>query len=311
MRRPLRKPVLLLAGALAASGVAWTSLGGINAASGQTPTPSTEIHRAHEGAYTPEPGKTVFILMLGSDSGARRYGRGGHQESGRADSIHIVAINPVLGKASIVGIPRDSYVPIPGHGSSKINAAMFFGGPKLMIATVEQLSGVRFDYYMLTNFQDLDDMATEFGGLTIKVPYSMDDNASRAHFRAGTRHLTGPQVLAFSRNRHDAPRGDFDRSFNQGSVMAAAQVQARREIVGDPTKLLKYLEIVRQHVATDIPLFESIKLGLLALRIKPSNVRNVVLDGTTGSSPAGSSVFISAKGRATLRDVADDGVLQG
>jgi LCP family protein required for cell wall assembly len=309
--RKLRAPLALLAGSLAASALAWTSLGGINAASGQTPTPSLEIHRAHAGAHSPEPGKTVFLLFLGSDSGAKcsPYHRGGTQQGGRSDSIHIVAINPTVGKASIVGIPRDSYVPIPGHGSHKINSAMFFGGPPLIISTIEAMSGIRFDYYLLTNFCDLDHMATEFGGLTIKVPYPMHDRNSKTDFGAGVRHLTGPEVLGFARNRHDAPRGDFDRSFNQGSVLAAAQVQARRELVADPTKLLKYLQIVRRHVMTDIPLFESLKLGLLALRLRPASVTNVVLDGKTGTTSDGSSVLLSSAAYATLHDVADDGVL--
>ena len=304
-----RTSVLVLVGAIVASGIAWSSLGGINVASGQTPTPSTEIHRAHAGAYAPEPGKPIFLLLLGSDSGAHRYGRGGRQDRGRSDSIHIVAINPKLGKATIVGIPRDSFVPIPGHGTHKINAAMFFGGPQLTVATVEQMSGIRFDYYMLTNFADFADMGTEFGGLTIRVPYAMNDHHSRAHFPAGTQRLNGPQVLAFSRDRYDPPKGDFDRSLNQGSVLQAAQAQARKDLVVDPTKLLKYLQIIRRHVATDIPLTESLKLGLLALRLRPSVVTNVVLDGKTGATSDGSSVLLSSKAYATLHDVANDGVL--
>lgn len=307
----LRRPVLLLAGVMVASALSWTLAGGIDSASGQTPSPGTEIHRAHDGAFAPEPGKTVFILALGSDAGSPRYGRGGRQQSGRADSIHIIAINPQRSGATVIGIPRDSYVPIPGHGSSKINAAMFFGGPKLIVQTVENLAGLKFDYYMLTNFQDMADMGTELGGVRINVPYAMSDRASRAFFPAGFQTLSGPNLLAFSRNRHDAPRGDFDRSLNQGSVMVAAQAKARQESAADPTKILTYLRIVRRHIATDIPLFESIRLGLLALRIPPANIKNRVLPGTTGTTPAGSSVIIGAPARAMLRDVADDGLISG
>lgn len=301
----------LVLAAVIASGLAWSSLGGIHAASGQTPTTPTEIHRAHTGSFEPDVDKTIYILVLGSDAGAPKHGRGGRAESGRADSIHIVAINPQLGAASIVGIPRDSYVPIPGRGQSKINAAMFFGGVKLMISTVEQLAGITFDYYMLTNFDDLAAMGTEFGGLTINVPYAMNDRPSRTNFPAGRRRLTGEQIVGFSRNRHDAPDGDFGRSRNQGSVLAAAQVEARTKLVKDPTQLINYLGIVRRHVKTDIPLRESLRLGLLALRIAPSKVKNVVLTGRTGATPAGSSVLLDDNARRILRDVADDGVLSG
>jgi LCP family protein required for cell wall assembly len=305
----VRKPAVVLTALLMCSALAWSLAGGIDTAQGQTGSPATEIHRAHTGAFSPEPNRPVFILALGSDAGARRYGRGGKQENGRADSIHIIGINPQRNGASIVGIPRDSYVSIPGHGKQKINAAMFFGGPKLMIQTVEALAGVRFDYYMLTNFQDLADMGTEFGGLPINVPYPMSDKQSKAFFKAGVQNLNGPQILAFSRNRHDAPKGDFDRSLNQGSVMVAAQAKAKKDATADPTKVLSYLRIVRRHVATDIPLIDCLRLGLLAMRLDTASIKNRVLPGTTGATPAGSSVLLGAPAMAMLHDQADDGLL--
>ena len=85
--------------------------------------------------------------MIGSDA---RPGRAA--VNARADSIHIVGVNARLGLVSILGIPRDSWVPIPGSGTSKINAALVRGGPQLMVRTVEQVSGLQIDSFVLTGF---------------------------------------------------------------------------------------------------------------------------------------------------------------
>jgi LCP family protein required for cell wall assembly len=209
----------------------------------------------------------------------------------------------------MVGLPRDTYVNIPGHGPNKINAAMAFGGPSLMIRTVEGLTGLTFDYYMLTNFQDFVAMAGEYDrGLTIYVPFDMHDPDSQTDFDKGTRHLDAGRLLGMARNRHNAPHGDFDRSLNQGRIMATAHADARKRVAKDPTEILRFLRIMRRHVKTDIPLAEQLKLGLLALRLDPRNVKNVVCPGTTGTrGSAGSVVIVNCN--AYFADVRDDGVL--
>jgi LCP family protein required for cell wall assembly len=302
-----RLAVFMVATAVA-SAIAWTSLGGIRAASGQTPGTS-EIHRAHAGSYEPDPTRTLFILVLGSDSGAPEYARGGAADRGRSDSIHIVAINPD-GSASIVGIPRDSYVPIPGHGTNKINAAMAFGGPALTIATIEAMSGIHFDYYMLTNFDDFVRAANEFGGLTVRVPFNMHDADSQTNFDAGVRYLGGHNLLGFTRNRHNAPHGDFDRSLNQGQVLADMQAEARRRAQKDPTLILSFVRILGRHIETDIPFAERVRLGLFALHVDPAKVRNIVLSGSGGTRGGASVVLLDSTAYAMLHDVADDGHLE-
>jgi len=302
-----RLAVLMVATAVASAG-AWSSLGGLRVAAGQTPGAS-EIHRAHAGSYEPDPNRTIFILVLGSDQGAPIYARPGPQDRGRSDSIHIVAINPD-GSASIVGIPRDSYVSIPGHGTNKINAAMAFGGPSLTIATIEAMSGIHFDYYMLTNFDDFVAAAIEFGGLTVRVPFDMHDPDSQTNFDAGVRFLGGHNLLGFARNRHNAPHGDFDRSLNQGTILADMQSEARRRVQKDPTVILSFLRILTRHIQTDIPFAERLRLGLFALRVNPGKVRNIVLSGSGGTRGGASVVLLDANATAMLHDVADDGHLE-
>ena len=81
------------------------------------------VQRAHAGSATPTLKRRVVLLTIGSDSGAPKFGRGGAAESGRADALQLVIIDTAKRKGAVVSFPRDSYVPIPGHGTNKINAA--------------------------------------------------------------------------------------------------------------------------------------------------------------------------------------------
>ena len=311
-RKLLIFPALGMAAALV-----WTVAGGMTVAHGQEKPFS--IHRAHDGTYRKPFGKPIFILALGSDSGAPAYGRGGTPESGRADSIHIIAINPQLKKATLVGIPRDSYVQLACGGKNKINAGMFFGGAKCMIDTIEALSGgrLKFDYYMVGGFSGLENAINDIGGIPVNVDRGdapgtrsvlTDSNSRSEGLRTGPNILNGHYAVAYSRNRHDYARGDFNRSVHQGQVMIGALTKARSLVDTDPGKTLVFLRAILRGVKTDIPVVDALHLGLLALQLKPADVKNVLLDGTTGTTDAGSSVLLTNP-QAVLANVADDAII--
>ena len=249
---------------------------------------------------------TLFVLAIGSDA------RPGQSVArARADSLHIIGVNLRKGKASILGIPRDSYVPIPGHGSNKINAALFFGGPDLVVRTVEQLTGIRMDGYLLTGFHDFRRMVTRIGGLTVTVPYRMSDAASGAHFSPGPKRMKGPAALAFSRNRHDAPGGDFGRSLNQGAVIVAALRELRRDVNRDPAALFRWAMIAAQHLQTNLNPLERLELLLAALAIEPKKVKNRVVSGGGGFAGSASVVFLGDGARDMFQDLRRDATLGG
>ena len=294
--------------------LAWTAVGGMTVAQGQEEP--IVINRAHAGAHRPAFNTPIFILALGSDSGSPAYNRGGTMHRGRADSIHIVAIEPRLKKASIVGIPRDSFVPLTCGGQQKINAGMFFGGPECMVGTVERLvrdhggpSNFKFDYYMVTGFEQFSGMVKDIGGVTFNVPFNMNDPASRTNLRRGTQQLNGPEALGVARNRHDAPRGDFTRSENQGLLMIAGLSKARSLAAKDPGATLTFLRSLFKNTRLNIPLTEAFRLGLAVLQIAPKDVTNVVPNAGTGDTSAGSSVILDERSFRVYRDIADDGVL--
>jgi polyisoprenyl-teichoic acid--peptidoglycan teichoic acid transferase len=272
------------AGFAIAALAAWTlgsTLGAIEL--GSVPAaaePAIMVTSAHVG-FTPELSSRQPISILAIGSGARPYQ---DPARGLADSIHLIEIDPQGRRAAIIGIPRDSYVPIPGHGTNKINSAMAIGGPPLLVQTIEQLSGVRIQYFAMTSFWGLTSMIEQIGGLTIHVPFPMHDSNSMADFRAGTQHLHGWQVLAFSRDRHSLPNGDFGRSEDGGRVFIAALTQFRKEYGRDPGALIAWVSAGMRSISTDLPLSDVLRLALLCSRIPPGNVRNVVLPGSVGSA---------------------------
>jgi LCP family protein required for cell wall assembly len=299
-----RTAAAAVAGALAA----WLAVGALTAdpppAGAQQP--AVDLGRAVDAAFSPGPVDRMFVLAIGSDARPRQS-----VARARADSLHIIGVNPKKGAASIVGIPRDAFVPIPGAGTQKINASLFLGGPELTVRTIEQLTGVRIDAYVLTGFEDFRRLVTEVGGLEVRVPYPMSDSFSGAHFRAGPTGLTGPEALAFSRNRHDAPGGDFGRSLNQGRLIVSALRELQKDFDRDPVTLFRWLATAGQHLQTDLTLDRMLDLLLAALTIDPGGVRNRVVSGGGGTVGGASVVHLGSSARATFRDLRQDGILGG
>ncbi|MGH3315457.1 MAG: LCP family protein, partial [Nocardioidaceae bacterium] len=166
------------------------------------------------------PQDVIWMLALGSDA------RGGESIArSRADSIHLVGVNARTGRGTIVGLPRDSYVSIPGHGQDKINASMVYGGPQLTARTVEQLARVRLDYVFMTDFGGFAGMIHHLKGIRVDPPQAMSGVGHS--FKDREQWMNGSEALSFSRIRYGLPGGDFDRSRNQGRVIEAGLERAR------------------------------------------------------------------------------------
>lgn len=275
----------------------------------QTP-PAIEIHRVQEAEFAPAKGdnRPIFILALGSDG---RPGVCMPIEKCRADSIHLIGLNAKEGAATILGFPRDSYVDVPGAGTRRINEGLFYGGPELMVDTVESLTGITVDYYMLTSFEGLRSMVNGIGGIPIEILYPMSDAASGSNFEPGRQSLDGAEALAFTRDRHSAPVGDFGRSENQGRLMVAALDKLRKQFGRRPAALLQWIQLGVKHIDTDLPLKDLFDLALAVTQIEADNVTNLVVPGGTGTAGAASVVFISGAAEEIYVDLADDGIVKG
>jgi LCP family protein required for cell wall assembly len=130
--------------------------------------------------------------------------------------LHIGGGRPVL-----ISIPRDSYVPIPGFGDNKINAALGFGGPSLLIRTVENVTGLRINHYVGIGFLGLVNVVDGVGGVRICLPTALRDPDSGANFKAGCQTMDGAQALAFVRDRHSFEDEDLQRMQDQRAFLKA------------------------------------------------------------------------------------------
>lgn len=165
-------------------------------------------------------------LLTGIDSRSgltpqeqRQLSTGGDTGPAHTDSIMVVHI-PRSGRATVVSIPRDSSVPIPGHGRDKINAALAIGGPKLLVQTLETATGLHIDHYAQIGFDGFDKVVDAVGGIDMCLPQAMDDPLAGVNLSAGCQHLNGIQALGFVRSRA-TPTADLARMANQRAFMSA------------------------------------------------------------------------------------------
>ena len=165
-------------------------------------------------------------LITGSDS---RQGLSAQQISslhvgrdfGTENSDSIMLLHTGGGRPVLLSIPRDSYVPIPGHGMNKINAALGFGGPSLLIQTVEDVTGLRINHYLGIGFGGLVGVVNQVGGVNICLPAALHDADSGVNLTAGCHTLNGAQALAFVRDRHSFAVEDLQRIEDQRAFLRA------------------------------------------------------------------------------------------
>ncbi|MDC5697636.1 LCP family protein [Intrasporangium calvum] len=171
-------------------------------------------------------------LLVGSDSREgltakqRRQLKTGTAEGNRTDTIMLVHVSESGGKPVLISLPRDSYVPIPGNGSNKINAAFTFGGPKLLTQTVEQVTGLHIDGYLEIGLGGFAGMVDAIGGVEICVPRDMKDDKAGIDLEKGCQVLDGRNALGYVRSRYEDPLGDIGRATRQRQFLGALMKQS-------------------------------------------------------------------------------------
>jgi LCP family protein required for cell wall assembly len=140
---------------------------------------------------------------------------------GGDDSDSLMLLHTGTGKPVLISIPRDSYVDIPGYGDNKINAALAYGGPALLVKTVEATTGLRIDHYMGIGFGGLVSVVNTVGGVRMCLPSAIHDTYSGVNLNAGCQNLNGTQALEFVRDRHSFATSDLQRIQDQRAFLAA------------------------------------------------------------------------------------------
>jgi LCP family protein required for cell wall assembly len=144
----------------------------------------------------------------------------------RTDSIILVHVPSGGGKPALISLPRDSYVPIPGHGHNKINAAYSIGGPKLLVQTIEQVTGIRIDGYVEIGFVGFASVVDSLSGVDICVKRNMKDAYAGINLKAGCQSLDGRTALGYVRARYSDPLGDIGRVERQRQFLGAIMHKA-------------------------------------------------------------------------------------
>ena len=171
-------------------------------------------------------------LLVGSDSRAgltkaqRKALSTGYAAGARTDTIMLLHIPGNGQKPTLVSIPRDSFVPIPGHSRNKINAAYSEGGAKLLMDTVEQVSGLRMDGYIEIGFGGFSNVVDTVGSVNICVKHAMNDKKAGINLKPGCQDMNGATALGYVRARYSDPLGDLGRVQRQRQFLGALMKKA-------------------------------------------------------------------------------------
>lgn len=217
-------------------------------------------------------------LLAGSD--ARPPGESDGTQGARSDTILLLHVPP-SGPVALISLPRDSYVTIPGHDSGKLNAAYSWGGPALLVRTVEELTGMKVDHYVEVGFDGVVGVVDALHGVTLCTDLDVTDTMTGLVLVPGCHLTQGPQALLFARMRYADPLGDVGRAQRQRALISAITSSA-----ADPALLVepgKQVALVR--AGTDAlqvdPGTSVLDLARLALAFRRASGP----DGITGTPP--------------------------
>ncbi len=268
-----RRLLLILGGALSAlvllvSGSAWTLTGYIN----------DHIKRVDAGTTGAGSAGPLNILVAGVDP---RTGLTHHEEvvlhvgndvSSNSDTLMLMHVSADRSRVTVVSIPRDSWVNIPGHGMSKINAAYGLGGAKLMVQTVEQATGMTINDYVEVDFLGFVKVIDALGGVNICLPQAVSDSYSGLYLSAGLHHVNGITALAYARDRHSFAASDLARIQDQQRLLSSALTQAIQSgLLANPVRLSSFISASLSALTVD----QGLNVSALADQMRGISARDV------------------------------------
>jgi LCP family protein required for cell wall assembly len=257
----LNKTVALPASSNTSAGTNWL-IAGSDARTGITRAERAQLHLGSDGADASD---SLMLLHMGTS-----------------------------GKPTLISIPRDSYVPIPGHGSNKINAALAIGGPTLLVQTVESVTGLKIDHYMSIGFGGLANVVNSVGSVRIcvktAIPADPTGDSGFKGIAAGCHNLNGTQAIAFVRDRHSFANSDLTRIQDQRIFLSALLSKATSPgVFLNPFTALPFGSAAASSIAVDknTSLYDLIQAGLA---LRGPQTGTVPIANANLSTPAGDAV---------------------
>lgn len=232
-------------------------------------------------------------LLAGSDS--RADGSVPDDTEGqRADSIMLVHVAP-NGQTSNISLPRDTYVDIPGYGWDKLNASYAYGGPALLVKTVEKLTGLTIDHYAEIGMGGVSNIVDAVDGVNLCFDLSVEDERSELNWEAGCHDADGKTALAFARMRYSDPRGDIGRAERQRQVVSKTVSKAMK-----PATLLNPMSALRVERAGASAFTVDQDSSVIDVARLVLAFREAQNSGMTGVPPIESLGYATSAGSAVL-----------
>ena len=243
------------------------------------------------------------LLVMGSDLGPWRSQT---VLNGRSDALHLISVVPSERKVSILSFPRDVYVPVPGLGTTRINAALT-RGPDTAVAAVQDLTGIEIDDWIVTGMAAFHNGVSDFGGIELNVPQRLqiDDNV----LEAGLQELDGPSALIYGRDRKTRSDGDFGRNRAQAEIMAAMHAKVVSSNPS-PVELATTIATLRRNTVSSIPAGRMAILAKLAVDIDPADVVRRQTPGVNANRGGAAVVVLTGGAEALFADLRDDGLFK-
>jgi LCP family protein required for cell wall assembly len=213
----------------------------------------------------------------------------GRVVSSNSDTLMLIHISADRSRVTVVSLPRDSWVNIPGHGMNKINAAFGLGGPQLTVATVEHVTGLTINDFIEVNFLGFVKVIDALGGVNICLPQPVRDPYSGLHLSAGIHHVNGVTALKYARDRHSFAASDLARITNQQRLLSSLLKEAISSgTLANPLRLSRFLAAALGAIKVD----QNLNLTALADQLRgitPAEVHflTVPLANTSYQTPAG------------------------
>ncbi len=275
------------------------------------------------GKQPPKYNNAENILLLGSDTRSGANGAiGGDVGCNCSDTLMVLHISPGHHRVTVVSIPRDTMVPIlacpadkqvgaagqqagsPGE-VERINSALAYGGPICTWKTVDYVTNIHIDHFIQLDFTGFEKVIDDIGGVSVCLPFAVDDTMSGLHLSAGRHHVMGREALAFWRTREDLGYGSDLQRIQRDQLLMASLVQGieRSGLLNSPTKILSVVKDAADAMETDSGLEQSTMLqiadslrGLSSQSVQFVTAPNVPYPGDPGAEvqleqPQASALF--------------------
>ena len=241
----------------------------------------------------------VWVLVLGSDA------RPGQEVTeGNTDAIHLVGIDGRTGRAVGIGVPRDAWLELPGHGMRRINEALDLGGRRLAAEVIGGLVDIQPDYVLVTGFEGFVEMMSAVGAIEVVAPEGFTNDGTVV--KEGLNTFAPDQVLDFVRYRH-LVGDDFARSANQQRALVAT-LEGMRAQEDDEGFMERATLAAVAGLETDLGPTELYRFAQAVTQVDPRKVTSCILPGSPDETFGGASVVIldevaAARIGADARDV--------